>query len=84
MARLKFEDCGTCRNRRRAWICRDCDFGEFYEDAEIAPLDFSEGRILARADKSLVTDDDEPDMNPDDLIERIEREREEKEDTEDE
>lgn len=81
MPRYKFEDCRTCRFRRRPDICAECDFGEQFEDDTIRPLDFSDEAVISRGSKSLVTDDGEPDMNPDDLIRR-EDEREENEEDE--
>ena len=68
----KFEDCSSCRFRRRPDICNDCDCGEYFEDASIPALRFDNDAInYARADKSLTTDEDEPNFNPDDLIERL-------------
>ena len=73
MPQYKFDDCNTCRFRRRKNICRDCDFGEYFEDAESFPeLDFSAESSFSRSNKSLVTEDDEPNFNPDDLISTLE------------
>lgn len=81
---LKFDDCVSCKNRKKPRICADCDFGEYFEDIEsFQELDFSAERSFDRADTSLVTVDDEPDNNPDDLIRRV-TEREEPEDDESE
>lgn len=80
----KFDDCATCRFRRRRDICNECDAGEQYEDASIGPLRFDDEAVISRSTQSLVTDDDEPDMNPDDLIERLERETDKEAETNDE
>lgn len=82
---LKFDDCVSCKNRKRKDICRACDFGEYFEDADsVQELSFDENEAFDRADKSLVTADDEPDNNPDDLIRRITDREEPEEDSEDE
>lgn len=71
MARYKFDDCVDCRWKRRPAICSDCDYGEQFEDISgYQELRFDDS-AFARADKSLTTDDDEPNFNPDDFVTRI-------------
>ena len=77
---FKFDDCKTCihrggHNRKQPSTCRDCDFGEFYENEEEATeLSFdNDNQAFNRADKSLTTDDDEPYHNPDDYIHQIDQ-----------
>ena len=74
----KFDDCKVCRFRRRPEICAECDSGEQFEDASVRPLNFDNDSVIRRGTQSLVTDDDEPDINPDDLIERIDEDEEER------
>ena len=76
MAQYKFDDCYMCRFRRKKHICRDCDYGEQFEDEDVQELDFSVERSFDRSGKSLVTDDDEPNHNPDDLIDRYDTDSE--------
>ena len=81
----KFDDCKTCRFRPRRGrpspICDECDCGEMYEDASISSLRFDDAPTgFDRANKSLVTDDDEPNFNPDDLIQRLDNEAENNDD----
>ena len=74
---LKFDDCVSCRHKRTR-ICRGCDFGEFFEDIDsVQELSFDEDAAFARTNKSLVTADDEPDANPDDMIRRVENQADE-------
>jgi hypothetical protein len=62
-------------------MCDECGSGEMYEDASIAPLYFDdEHQNFDRANKSLVTEDDEPHFNPDDLIQRLDAEEEDQDD----
>lgn len=85
MARWKFDDCGECRFRRKPVICRECDYGEQFESADVQELRFDDsGTGFSRANKSLVTEDDEPHFNPDDLIERLDAAEENRDDDENE
>ena len=70
---LKFDDCSSCKFKRTR-TCNDCDFGEFYENREEGrELSFdNDDMAFMRAEKSLTTDDDEPDFNPDDYIRHYE------------
>lgn len=73
MSRYKFDDCPSCRFVHTKVICGDCDYGEQFEDNDgPQELDFeNDGQAFARSNKSLVTDDDEPYHNPDDLVSRF-------------
>lgn len=79
MSRYKFDDCPECRWVKTK-ICGDCDFGEQFEDRDgPRELDFEDdSQAFARSGKSLVTDDDEPYHNPDDLIREIDTNEEDK------
>ena len=86
MSRHKFDDCVTCKFVRSRRVCGDCDFGEQYEHHDgPQELNFEdEGQAYARAGKSLVTEDDEPFHNPDDLVARIDTNAENEEESNDE
>ena len=74
----KFDDCAMCRFKRKPHICRDCDYGEQFEDAEVQELRFDNDGFV-RTNHPLVSEDDEPEFNPDDLFERFDAEQEEQE-----
>jgi hypothetical protein len=59
--RLKFEDCRDCRHRRRPAICRDCDYGELFEDRERMTVDELFKQTTARFGDSVIHDDDTQD-----------------------
>jgi hypothetical protein len=82
MPSYKFEDCRTCRHRKRPRICRACDVGEYFEDATIEGLSFTEEDVVSRGSQSLVTAEKEPDVNPDDLIRKADDETNKDEDDE--
>ena len=85
MSRYKFDDCSDCRFRRKPMICRECDSGEQFESADVAELRFdNDSHSFNRASKQLVTDDDEPDFNPDDLLDRLDSEDDEENNDDDE
>lgn len=54
----KFDDCATCRHRRREAVCRDCGVGELYEDEEAPGVDSVLCDPDARPDVSVTGDDD--------------------------
>lgn len=74
----KFEDCYMCRWRKNRRYCRECDFGEFFEDKSIEQeLRFDDDEDnYRRAQNSLTTDDDEPYHNPDDFLDNLDDEME--------
>lgn len=42
----KFDDCKSCKNRFNFSICRDCGYGEDFEEEDIDEVDkFFDGRI---------------------------------------
>lgn len=63
---LKFgEDCIGCANRRKRWVCRDCDVGELFEDEDRPGVDAvlrDDNPALgpSRFGEALPSDDDLP------------------------
>jgi hypothetical protein len=56
---LKFDDCKSCRFRRRRLTdapCVDCDLGEFYEDVDRPGVDLAFHDPVTRFGESVITD----------------------------
>ncbi len=53
----KFDDCRSCANRRRKWICGDCDVGEFYEDEDAITADRMIEAPAVRFGETVTADD---------------------------
>ena len=83
MPKYKFDDCAGCRFRRRRDICNECDYGEQFEDEDTEELDFNKNSFR-RVGKSLTTDDDEPNFNPDDFFDKLDAEDDTRDDYDDE
>ena len=73
MAAYKFEDCRTCRFRRRRDICRGCDVGELYEDEDRPGVDQVFREVPLRFGESVIADDDDDRRRHVDLNSLVER-----------
>jgi hypothetical protein len=62
--RLKFDDCVTCRFRRKPRICTDCDVGELYEDEDAPTVDLAFHEPATRFGDTLPDDDETPGFDP--------------------
>jgi hypothetical protein len=63
----KFDDCRTCRFRRKRAHespCEDCDVGEFYEDIDRAGIDAVFNEPATRFGESVITDQSSDDPPP--------------------
>lgn len=54
---LKFDDCVTCRFRRKPAICAECDVGECFEDEDAPTVDMAFREATTR-ERESVTDDE--------------------------
>lgn len=68
----KFDDCKTCRFRRKPRICGECDVGELYEDEDAVALDEAFNTPPSRFGESLTDDLDERGFDPDRFLDSYE------------
>lgn len=61
---MKFDDCVSCRFRRKPQVCRDCDVGELYEDREAQGVDHAISQPSRRFGESVSADDTSPTFDP--------------------
>lgn len=67
---LKFDDCRSCRFRRKPAICGDCDVGELYEDEDSPGLDFTHN--TGRFGDAVTTDEPERNFDPNRFLDSLE------------
>lgn len=69
---LKFDDCASCRFRRKPRVCAECDVGELYEDEDAPTLDIAFETPPARFGESVTSDDAERRFDPDRFLDDLE------------
>ena len=69
---LKFEDCRTCRFRRKPEICAECDVGELYEDEDAPTLDQTFRETPTRFGETVTDEDSERVFDTDRFLDSLE------------
>ena len=69
---LKFEDCRTCRFRRKPEICAKCDVGELYEDEDAPTLDLVFEEKVSRFGEILPDDEMKSAFDADRFLDSLE------------